>query len=469
MFTFKKRVKKTEDFTSGPLLAPYLRFGLALLVSNLAQSLYNTADRIIIGRFSGDPNALASMEATGTLSIMLINTIISLTVGATITLARAHGKKDNEEISGFLHTSLTFALVVGVIFGVIGQFVSMPLLRVLNTKPELIENAAAYIRIIFLGLPFAAFCSFADIALRNRGKGGISSTIIVTSGILNVLLNILFVSIFNMTVRGVALATIMSQAFSAISALIVLYRDEESIAFRFRKLHINPKRLGEIIKIGAPNSVQAIISTVARLVTVPTFNSLSLDIIRADAAANSAMAVFNQSMWSFTVSAVAVAVAQNYGARNYKRIRDTLIYASLSVIALAFIFVPFYLIFPKSIISLFADSSFESFEAIVSISVKLMMLFCFNLSIGAFSCIFTSSSRALGHPFTPLIISASTIGFGVAWCLFVFPHYGTPLAYYIHLPISALLGFTLHFITNAIYRAQVKKEFSKKEEPAPAA
>lgn len=467
MFKFGNKPKKAVDYTSGPLFMPYLRFALALLVSNLAQSLYNTADRIIIGRYSGDPNALASMSATGTLSIMLINTITALSVGATITLARAHGKKDNEEISGFLHTALTFAFLAGLVSGIVGQFVSMPLLDFLGTKPELIDNAAAYIRIIFMGLPFASLFAFSDIALRARGQGAKSSAVIVMAGIINVALNILFVSVFNMTVRGVAIATVMSQAFSAAASLILLYRDEESIAFRIKRIHINPKRLGEIVKIGVPSSVNAIVTSLASMVTVSAFNSLPLDVIRADAAAGSAVTIFNLTVSSFTWSAITVVVAQNVGARNYKRIRSTMVYASAVISVIALIFIPVYLIFSKTVISLFYDSSLAGFETIVSLARPIFIPLCINVVFAGFSTVMASTSRAIGHPVTPLVISFVALSFNVSWCLFVFPHYGTPIMYYLYIPISVTLELIIHVITNSIYRARLKKEFSK--DPVPTA
>ena len=340
-------------------------------------------------------------------------------------------------------------------------------LALFDTKPELVDNAAAYIRIVFMGLPFAALFSFSDIALRARGQGAKSSAVIVMAGIINVALNILFVSVFKMTVRGVAIATVMSQAFSAAANLILLYRDEESIAFRIKRIHINPKRLGEIVKIGVPSSVNAIVTSLASMVTVSAFNSLPLDVIRADAAAGSAVTIFNLTMSAFTWSAITVVVAQNVGARNYKRIRSTMVYASAVISVIALIFIPVYLIFSKTVISLFYDSSLAGFETIVSLARPIFIPLCINVVFAGFTTIIASTSRAIGHPVTPLVISFVALSFNVSWCLFVFPHYGTPIMYYLYIPISVTLELIIHVITNSIYRARLKKEFSK--DPAPTA
>ena len=342
-----KSSRKNSNFTEGPLFPPFLKFGIAILISNLAQSLYTTTDSIIIGKFSGDPNALASMSSTGTIHVMLITTILNLTVGTTIVLARAHGEKNSRAVSEYLHTSLTFACSIGLIFGILGQFLTMPILRLVNTKPELIENANTYISILLLGLPFAALAAFADVSLRAREKGAQATSITLISGILNVVLNVIFVATLGMSVSGVAIATVISQAFSAVVALFLLSRDGKDISFSFKKIGIDLKKLSEVLKIGIPNAMNTLLISAASLVTSFTLNSLDLDVIRAGAIVGSSMNLLAMMVSAFTISAVSVSVAQNYGAKKIDRIDLTIRYSALSLTSILLIILPIYFLFPK--------------------------------------------------------------------------------------------------------------------------
>ena len=458
MLKRRKNSKTKFDFTEGSLFLPFFKFGISILISGFTQSLYNTADRVIIGKFSGDPNALAAMSSTGTLYAMLITTVLCMSVGSTITLAKAHGEKNNAEVSNILHTSITFAAVAGLVLAVAGQFVSMPILRFLKTKPELIEAANVYICVIFMGLPFSAVANYSDAALRARGRGGAITSIYVISGVINVMLNILFVAVFKMSVFGVAIATVISQAFSAVSALALLHRDSEEIAFRLKKMRIDPKRLREIMKIGVPNSIQSIIASLGSFVTSSTLNTLSIEVLRGNAAVGSSITLISPFLSAFTVSAVSVAVAQNYGAKNYKRMRRVMYYSALCFSGVLLCTVPFYVVFPKFTLSFFMDKASETYLADLACALPIILPTLLAHAATGFQYIFSSSSRSLGHSLTPLVAGASSIAFSVLWCMFVFPHFGTPGAYFIAFPLGSGLSLLINFAANFVYMRRVRKE-----------
>ena len=468
MSEVKKSSKKSVDYTQGPLFSPFLKFGIAILISNLAQSFYNTADNIVIGKYSGDENALAAISSTSSLYSLLITAIICMSVGNMIVLARAHGEKDNKKISDILHTSVAFALVAGIAMSVIGQFVSMPILKLLNTKPELIDKAYEYISIIFWGLPFSFVSSYSDSALRSRGKGGISTAVIVSSGVLNVGLNILFVAGLGMSVSGVAIATVISQAFSAVTILVILSRDDPEIAFNPRKLGIKFAVLVEFLKIGLPNGIQSILASLSSLITTTTLNSLPIDSLRANAVARSATLILGYICSSFTVSAVSVVVAQNYGAKNFGRIIRIMLYSAMTFTAIMLVVTPIYLIFPSAVLSLFADAETENYGALIELGIPLVILNILVYFMTGLYYIFASTSRSLGHSMTPLLVSIGGTIFSVGWCLFVFPKIGTPMSYFIYPPITSLLNLLVIAGIVLFYLVRVRRECNTSSEAATA-
>lgn len=460
--------KANADYTKGPLYIPYLSLAMSLFISNLVQRLYNVADQAIIGRFSGDVNALAAIGRTSVLNTLLINTILGLSVGVIITFSRALGNKDNERASKIMHTSILFGLVVSAVLATVGFFVSRPVLLALGTKPEHIDLATVYIKIIFLGLPAHVVFAFAEGILRAKGKNAVATTISVVSGVMNVVLNIIFVVCFHMSVAGVALATVISQVFTSITALILLYRDKTQTAFRVRQLKIDGSSLRDVLTVGVPNSLQLLVYSVGGIFISATQNTLPLDVLNASAAAGGSSGLLSPIASSFGVSAVSVLVAQNYGAKNYRRIKRVMRNAMLTMLGIFSVIIPLFMIFSKNILSLFLDPAVENYTTLLAYAAPLLILQPIEHFISGFVNVYTSTARAIGHSASPLLTSIIVhVGFSIPWCLFIFRLFESPIAFFFLGICLQSLNLIFNFILTSRHLRKMKKKFEAESSDVP--
>ena len=214
--------KIKKNFTEGPLFFRITLFALPIMLTGMLQIFYGMADHIIVGRYSSDPNALAAVGCTGSLTSLIVNLLLGLGGGAGIVVAQCYGAKDDERVSKAVHTSLIFSLIGGIVFSALGLLVSRPVLTLMGTNPEILDSATLYFRIICIGIPANAVYNFGAAILRSTGDSKTPLIILSSTGIVNVLLNLFFVIVCHMSVEGVAIATIASQYLSAVAVIIVL-------------------------------------------------------------------------------------------------------------------------------------------------------------------------------------------------------------------------------------------------------
>ena len=203
--------KAKRDFTEGPLFTPTLLFSLPIIFSAVIQQLYSAADNIIVGKFSGDPLALAAVGTTTSISGLLLNFIIGISVGCGVVISHAIGARNDKEVSKAVHTAMTASVILGVVLGAICCIFSRTLLVLSGTPEVLLDRATLYLRIIFLGFLGTSVYNFSATILRSCGDSRTPLIALSASGIINVVLNLVFVILLNMGVAGVALATIISQ------------------------------------------------------------------------------------------------------------------------------------------------------------------------------------------------------------------------------------------------------------------
>ena len=249
---------KRASLTEGPIFSKMLLFALPVILTGILQLLYNSADSIIVGRYSGDPNALGAVGSTGTVTGLLLNMFMGLATGTSVLVSQFFGARNESGVSRTVHTSMTFALFGGIILTLIGELGASPLLTLLDTKPDLFDSALLYVRIIFLGAPAAAIFNFGAAAIRSLGDSKTPLIILAASGLINVLLNLVFVLGAGMSVGGVALATIISQFISAIGVIVVLMRTDGPHRLRFRELRVDIPILKRMLKIAVPSAISSV-------------------------------------------------------------------------------------------------------------------------------------------------------------------------------------------------------------------
>ena len=253
---FRTHAHRSMDMTEGPLFSKVFFFALPLMLSGILQLAFNAADTVVVGRFAGS-QALAAVGSVGSLNNLIISLFIGLSVGANVLVARHTGARDARAVSETVHTSVLLSLVGGVLLAFIGIFAAHPLLHLMGSPEDVIDLAVLYVRILFVGMPVQMLYNFCAAILRAVGDTKRPLYFLTVAGVVNVILNLIFVVVFHMSVAGVALATIISQAVSAWLVLHSLMTAEGPTRLNLRRLRFNRASLREIIRIGLPAGIQS--------------------------------------------------------------------------------------------------------------------------------------------------------------------------------------------------------------------
>jgi len=451
--------KKKADFTQGKLFVPILLFALPIMATGLLQLLYNMADQVIVGRFSGDPNALAAVGSTSSLTHLVVNFLIGISTGTGVLVAQLFGAKNTERIGPAVHTSLTFALLGGIAVGAFGAFTAKPLLSLMGTKPEVLEAATLYIRIIFAGLPGAAVYNFGAAVLRSMGNSRTPLIVLATTGLANVVFNLVFVICFKMSVAGVALATIISQYMSAVAVIAVLARTDGPHRFRFKKIGIELATLVQVLRVGVPSALQGCLFSFANVIIQSATNTFATTTVAAFSLANTVEGLTYTAMNSFHHAAITV-VGQNYGAHERGRIRKALLYSLIQVAAVGLIVAGFEILFAKELATLFVDTSLPESGEIVSAAVSRMQLMLATYVLCGIMDVLTGYLRGIGYSLWPMFSCVFGVcALRVLWVLMVFPLIPTPTGLLVSFPISWGITILLHLVTCIFANRKLKKEF----------
>ena len=262
MFRFGpgKRGRHEIDMTEGPLLPKILAFSGPLILTGILQLLYNAADVIVVGNYAGH-EALAAVSSTGSLINLLVNVFMGLSVGASVAVARHYGARDIKAMRKAEHTAMTLALFMGVGVGIFGFLLARPLLQLMDSPPDVIDGAALYVRIYFLGMPANMLYNFGAATMRAVGDTRRPMVYLMISGLVNVLLNLLLVIVFHLDVAGVAIATVASQVVSMVLVLLCLFRTRGAIQLNLNECRIDRKSLRDVAGNGVACNIEGFVYT----------------------------------------------------------------------------------------------------------------------------------------------------------------------------------------------------------------
>ena len=273
------------DMTQGALLPEILLFSGPLILTGILQLLYNAADVVVVGRFAG-ATSLAAVGSTGSLINLIINIFMGLSVGASVMVARYYGAGDARSVRDVVHTSILVALISGIAVGIFGFFMAKPILRLMDSPEDVIDLAALYVKIYFLGMPFNLLYNFGAGILRAIGDTKRPLYYLIISGAVNVALNLLLVIVFHLDVAGVAIATIVSQAVSMTLVLLCLIRTDGAIHLDLRRLRIKKKALLGILQVGLPAGLQGSLFSISNVLIQSSVNSFQSTAMAGNAAAS---------------------------------------------------------------------------------------------------------------------------------------------------------------------------------------
>ena len=305
------------DMLHGSLLDKILIFAMPLAFSMVLQQLFNSADVAVVGRFDS-PQAMAAVGSNGQAINLMINLFVGLSIGANVIVAKYIGKNEQSKIHDAVHTSISIALICGVILLIWGLTVARPLLTLMNTPADIIDLAVVYFRIYFLGTPFIMLYNFGSAILRSKGDSNRPLWSLAFGGVVNVILNLIFVIGFKLSVVGVALATVISNIVSAVMIIYFLIREEPPFNLKFTKLNIDKADTIQILKIGLPAGLQGMLFSISNVMIQTAINSLGSYASAGSAAALNFDFLTYYFVAAFTQAAVTF-TSQNFGAGNYER------------------------------------------------------------------------------------------------------------------------------------------------------
>lgn len=301
----------------GSLLDKILLFSLPLAASMMLQQLFNSADVAVVGRFDS-PQAMAAVGSNGAAINLMVNLFVGLSIGANVVVARCIGRNETGKIHDAIHTSIMLAIISGFILLVWGLLIAKPILTLMNTPADIIDLAVVYFRIYFLGMPFIMLYNFGSAILRSKGDSKRPLLCLGTGGIINVILNLIFVIGFRLSVVGVALATVISNVVSSFMVMYYLMTEEETFRFRFRDLAMKGEYFTQILRIGLPAGLQGMLFSVSNVTIQTGINSLGSYASAGSAAALNFDFLTYYVVAAFTQAAVTF-TSQNFGAGDYGR------------------------------------------------------------------------------------------------------------------------------------------------------
>lgn len=418
----------------GPLWSSLITYTIPIILTSVLQLLFNAADLVIVGRFCGSIN-VAAVSATGSITNLIVNLFIGLSIGAGVTVAHALGGNQALEVQRTVHTALPTALVGGILLSVVGVLFSETFLVMMKTPENVLPLSAKYMRIYFCGMTFTMVYNFCASILRAAGDTKSPLLFLTIAGIINVILNVFFVVFLKMTVDGVALATIISQAISAVLVVIALMRRTDACRFSLKKMRFYKQPFFKIIRIGLPAGIQSSMFAISNVIVQSSINSFNSEaLMSGNGAAANIEGFIYVIMNSFHQTAVNY-IGQNMGAHQYQRIKKIfgmcLMYVTIFGFAAGFAVWSF----GEELLSIYITDSAEAIR---------YGLIRFNfIALPYFVCglmdVSTGALRGLGASFTPMLISIMGVcGIRIMWIYTVFqiPRFHTPEWLYISYLLS---------------------------------
>ena len=444
-------MKKSYEINmcEGPILGKVLIFSIPLMLSGILQLLFNAADVIVVGRFAGS-QSLAAVGSTSALINLLINVFMGFSVGVNVLVARYYGGRKERDVSETVHTAVTLSLVCGLILVAVGLALTRPLLELMGTPDDVIDKAVLYMQIYFIGMPANMLYNFGSAILRAVGDTKRPLYYLSAAGVVNVILNLISVILFRMDVAGVALATIISQAISAICVLRCLMRHESCLKIRLGELKIHKEKLMGIVKVGLPAGMQGAIFSISNVLIQSSVNSFGSIAMAGNTAAQNiegfiynAMVAVYQANLSFT--------SQNYGAGKFSRI-NRIMFICIGVVSVVG--------FSIGVLAYGAGTSLLSIyssdpEVIAYGMTRLQIIGLTYFTCGIMDTM-VGSIRGIGYSVLPMLVSLTgACLFRIIWIFTIFQWSHTLLTLYISYPASWVLTATAHIVCFFLIRKKL--------------
>ncbi len=446
--------RSNQSMLQGPLLPSIISYTVPVILTSVLQLLFNAADLVIVGLFRGSLS-VAAVSATTALIMLITNLFIGLSMGAGVTVAHGLGSQEDRVVHRTVHTALPAALVSGVILTIVGVLFSEKFLIWMDTPANVLPLSRLYMQIYFGGIIFTMVYNYCAAILRAAGDTKSPLVFLSISGVINVILNVIFVTAFEMNVEGVALATIISQAISAVLVVITLMRRQDACRLQLRKMRFYPQQLWKILRIGLPAGIQGSLFSISNVIVQSSLNSFGDIVMSGNGAAASIEGFIYVTFNGFQQTAINF-IGQNVGAGQYKRVKNIYSLCLLcGTVVTVVMGVGAYWGGPALLSIYIKDSS----EAILYGMTRLAFI-ALPYFLCALMDVTTGALRGIGASVTPMLICILGVcGIRIVWVYTVFqiPAYHSIESLYISYPISWIVTFIAQLICFVyIYRKRCR-------------
>ncbi len=445
---------------SGPLLSNMLIFALPIMAMNILQLLFNAADMIVVGRFSGR-EALAAVGATGSLINLIVTLFMGLSVGTSVIVAQDHGADRQMDVSRSVHTSIAISIIGGLIVMVVGVIFCKPLLEMMGTPKDIISLSIIYMRIYFLGIPASMIYNFGAAILRAIGDSRRPMYYLFIAGVVNVVLNLIFVVGFNMSVAGVAWATSISQYLSALLIVICLYRSHGAIRFIPKQMRISRAKLLQILRIGLPAGLQGLLFSISNVMVQSSINTFGSTMVAANSASVNVEGFVATTMTAYYNAAITF-TGQNMGAKKYDRIDTIAKICTLFIFTTWIIIGGVSLLFGRQLLRMYTSDSLVIELGMERLTIMIAVYFlCGVMNV------FPGLTRAMGYSILPML--STLIGaclMRIVWLATIFAWNPTPMMIYICYPVTWALAGLGQVAIFFYARRQIRKRDALEPQPS---
>ena len=439
----------------GPLLGSIISYTIPIILTSILQLLFNAADLVVVGRFCGSIS-VAAVGATGSITSLIVNLFIGLSVGCGVTVAHGVGSREDDVVHRTVHTAIPMALVSGAVLTVVGLLFSETFLVMMGTPESVLGLSSLYMKIYFAGVTFLMVYNFAASILRAVGDTKSPLIFLTLAGVVNVVLNLIFVVFLHMNVAGVALATTISQGVSAVAVVIVLMKRTDAARLSLKKMRFYKVQLKKMLRIGLPAGIQSSLFAVSNVLIQSSINSFGDVLMSGNAASSNIEGFLFVAMNAFHQTAVNF-IGQNVGAKQYDRVKKIVWICLGCVTVVGVVMGTLICAFGENLLGIYITDSAEA----ISWGLIRLNIICQTYFVCGMMDVSTGALRGMGASISPMIISVLGVcGIRIGWIMTVFQmeRFHTPQSLYISYIFSWAVTFLIQmFAFFRIYRQHTMK------------
>ncbi|MBD5414183.1 MAG: MATE family efflux transporter [Treponema sp.] len=440
------------NMTKGAIFPKLVAFSVPLVLSSVLQLFFNAADIIVVGRFAGEAS-LAAVGSTSSLINLLTNLFIGLSIGTNVVAANYYGANHKKNVSHTVHTAMLLSVYSGVLLSVVGVFGAKYILRAMQAPEEVLTLATSYLKVYFAGITATMIYNFGSALLRSKGDTQRPLVILFLAGVINVILNLFFVVALKMNVKGVALATVISQSVAAILIVRILATENDDFHLSLRDLSMNRDIFIRIIKIGIPAGFQGMMFSFSNVIIQSTINTFGSIVIAGNSAGINIEGFVYTSMNGFSQGTLTFC-SQNLGSGNKERIKKAVVLSQLIVILVGSALGGAVVLFSHSLLSIFSSN-----EDVIQAGMLRLKFVCSTYALcGMMDCM-GNAVRGIGHSMLPMIITLlGACGLRLLWIavLFQIPAYHSLHTIFFGYPLSWLVTWIAHTLAFVILFRRIK-------------